>query len=96
MKIGIIGAGNVGTAIGKLLTRRDHEVLLSFSKTTDDLANAARAVGGNVQTGSVAEAAAFGDVVVLSCWEWEAESECLFSASPPDAAAKRVVSSRAT
>jgi 8-hydroxy-5-deazaflavin:NADPH oxidoreductase len=66
MKIGIIGAGNVGTAIGKLLTRRDHEVLLSFSKTTDDLANAARAVGGNVQTGSVAEAAALGDVVVLS------------------------------
>jgi len=66
MKIGIIGAGNVGTAIGKLLTAKGHRVFVSFAKTPDEIAKAAAAIGGTAQSGSVADAVAFGDVVVLA------------------------------
>lgn len=66
MKIGIIGAGNVGTAVGKLLAGKGHDVFLSFSKTAEDLRKAAGAVSGSAQSGAVADAVAFADAVVLA------------------------------
>lgn len=66
MRIGIIGAGNIGTGIGKRLTARGHEVVVSFSKSQAALDQAAAAIGGGARAGSVAEAAGRGEVVVLA------------------------------
>jgi 8-hydroxy-5-deazaflavin:NADPH oxidoreductase len=63
MKIGIIGAGNVGTGLTKHLVPAGHEVMLSFSKDLAQLRSAAEALGA--RAGTVAEAVAFADVVVL-------------------------------
>ena len=41
MNIGIIGAGNIGTGIGKRLAAKGHTVLLSFSRSPDKLEQAA-------------------------------------------------------
>lgn len=63
MKIGIIGAGNVGTGLTKYLVPAGHQVMLSFSKDIAQLRAAAQALGASA--GTVAEAVAFADVVVL-------------------------------
>lgn len=64
MKIGIIGAGFVGRAIGKLAVGAGHEVMLSNSRGPQTLFSLRYAVGCEV--GTVEEAAAFGDVVVVA------------------------------
>lgn len=64
MKIGIIGTGNVGTALAKRLGAAGHEVMLSYSRDPAKLAAASKAFGA--LQGSVSEAATFGDVVVLA------------------------------
>jgi 8-hydroxy-5-deazaflavin:NADPH oxidoreductase len=66
MKIGIIGAGNMGTGLGKYWARNKHELMLSYSRDENKLREAAASVGKSVRTGSAAEAAAFGDVVLLA------------------------------
>jgi predicted dinucleotide-binding enzyme len=66
MKIGIIGAGNIGTGIGKHLAAKGHEIVVSFSKTPEALEKAAVAIGGGAAAGSVEQAVAHGDVVVLA------------------------------
>lgn len=64
MKIGIIGAGNVATGLAKLLVPKGHEIMLSFSRDTDKLAQMARAFA--TSAGSVAEAVAFGEVLAIA------------------------------
>lgn len=64
MKIGIIGAGFVGRAIGKLAVRAGHQVMLSNSRGPQTLFSLSHALGCAV--GTVEEAAAFGDVVVVA------------------------------
>ena len=64
MQIGIVGAGRIGGNAGRLLARAGHEVLLSFSRDPAQLADRAAEIGA--RAGSPAEAAAFGEVVVLS------------------------------
>ena len=64
MKIGIIGAGFVGRAIGKLAVGAGHQVMLSNSRGPQTLFSLRYAVGCEV--GTVEEAAAFGDVVVVA------------------------------
>ncbi|MCM5557712.1 NADPH-dependent F420 reductase [Pleomorphomonas sp. JP5] len=64
MKIGIIGAGFVGRAIGKLAVQAGHQVMLSNSRGAETLFSLPHAVGGEV--GTVAEAVAFGDIVVVA------------------------------
>ena len=66
MKIGIIGAGNIATGIGKHLAAKGHEIVVSFSKTPEALENAAVVIGGGAMAGSVEQAVAHGDVVVLA------------------------------
>jgi 8-hydroxy-5-deazaflavin:NADPH oxidoreductase len=63
MKIGIIGAGQVGTGLTKYLVPAGHEVMLSFSKDPVALGTTAEALGASA--GTVADAVAFADVVVL-------------------------------
>ena len=66
MNIGIIGAGNIGTGIGKRLAAKGHQILVSFARTQDKLEAAAQAIGGGARHGSPAEAARFGDVVIVA------------------------------
>jgi 8-hydroxy-5-deazaflavin:NADPH oxidoreductase len=63
MKIGVIGAGKVGTGLTKYLVPAGHDVMLSFSKDIAALSDTARQFGASA--GTVAEAVAFADVVVL-------------------------------
>lgn len=64
-KIGIIGSGNVGSAIGASWVRAGHEVMFSSLHIEQDKALAAK-LGGGARAGTPREAAAFGDVVMVS------------------------------
>jgi len=65
MKIGIIGSGNVGGAIGASWVRAGHEVMFSSLNIEHDKELAAR-LGGGARAGTPREAAAFGEVVMVS------------------------------
>ena len=65
MKIGIIGSGDVGTAIGAVWVKAGHEVMFSSRHIEEDEALAAR-LGAGARAGTPREAAAFGDVVMVS------------------------------
>ncbi len=64
MKIGFIGSGNIGGAIGELLARAGHEVLFS-SRNPDGLKPLVARVGPRARAGTPKEAIAFADVVFL-------------------------------
>ncbi len=66
MRIGIIGSGRIGGNLGRLLADAGHEVLFSFSRDPAKLQALAAAAGAAARAGSPGEAAAFGEVVVLS------------------------------
>jgi 8-hydroxy-5-deazaflavin:NADPH oxidoreductase len=64
MKIGFIGSGNIGGAIGELLAKAGHEVLFS-SRNPDNLKPLVARVGPRARAGTPKEAIAFGEVVFL-------------------------------
>ncbi len=64
-KIGIIGAGHVGGTLGTLWAKAGDEVLFA-SRHPDELKDLAAKAGPNAKTGTPAEAAAFGDVVLIA------------------------------
>lgn len=64
MKIGIIGAGFVGRAVGKLAVKAGHEVMLSNSRGPQTLFSTGYGIGARV--GTTEEAIAFGDVVLVA------------------------------
>jgi 8-hydroxy-5-deazaflavin:NADPH oxidoreductase len=64
MKIGFIGSGNIGGAIGELLAKAGHEVLFS-SRNPDNLKPLVARVGPRARAGTPKEAIAFGDVVFI-------------------------------
>jgi predicted dinucleotide-binding enzyme len=64
MKIGFIGAGNIGGAIGELLAKAGHEVFFS-SRNPGELKDLVARIGSRARAGSVNEAIAFGDVVFI-------------------------------
>src|SRR5436190_2490865 len=64
MKIGFIGSGNIGGAIGELLAKAGHEVLFS-SRNPESLTPLVARVGSRARAGTPEEAIAFGDVVFL-------------------------------
>lgn len=65
VKIGIIGSGNVGSAIGSVWVRAGHQVMFSSRHIEHDRQLAAR-LGTNASAGTPEEAAAFGEVVMIS------------------------------
>ena len=65
MKIGIVGSGNVGSALGGVWVKAGHEVMFSSRSLDNDKALAAK-LGPNARAGTPREAAAFGDVVMVS------------------------------
>ena len=64
-KIGIVGSGRVGGAIGAVWVKAGHEVMFSSRDIEHDRALAAR-LGAGARAGTPREAAAFGDVVMIS------------------------------
>ena len=79
MRIGVIGAGRIGATVGRLWAAAGHEPLFSFSRDPARLEAAARSAGKNARTGTPAEAAAFGDVVLLAP-PWSAVEHALAAA----------------
>lgn len=67
MKIGILGAGNVGVNLGKGWVKHGHEVMFSSREPYSDKMKALTAeVGSNTSAGTIAETVAFGEVVVIA------------------------------
>ena len=83
MKIGIIGAGNIGSGLGKLFAKNGHEVMFSFSRDPHKLEQVVIQAGPNARSGTAAQAARFGDVVVLAVG-WGAVKESLQAAGSLD------------
>jgi 8-hydroxy-5-deazaflavin:NADPH oxidoreductase len=66
MRIGIIGAGNIGHALAVRFAAAGHQVMLSNSRGPDTLADLVASIQGDVRAGTVAEAARFGEVVAVA------------------------------
>jgi len=65
LKIGIIGTGKIGGALARHWVNAGHEVLMS-SRHPEELAGLAAELGPRAHAGTPAEAAAFGEVVLVS------------------------------
>lgn len=65
IKIGIIGTGNIGSALARHWGAAGHQLLIS-SRHPERLRALAREIGPNVKVGTPREAAAFGEVVLIS------------------------------
>jgi 8-hydroxy-5-deazaflavin:NADPH oxidoreductase len=66
MRIGIIGAGNIGHALAVRFAAAGHQVMLSNSRGPDTLAAVVASIQGDVRAGTVPEAARFGEVVAVA------------------------------
>ena len=69
MKIGIIGAGAIGTTLAKHLTGAGYEVVISNSRGADTLKEKVKQIGGNIITGSAHEVAEAEVVFLAVRWE---------------------------
>jgi 8-hydroxy-5-deazaflavin:NADPH oxidoreductase len=65
VKIGIIGTGNMGTALGRGLAGTGHQVMFG-SRDPDKARTVAASIGGSALSGDFDAAAAFGEVVVYT------------------------------
>ncbi len=74
MKIGIIGSGNIGGTAARLLAAAGHEVALSHRGGPESLREQVAQLGDKACAMTVAEAAAFGDVVLLAL-PWRARED---------------------
>lgn len=80
MEIGILGAGNVGGALGGAWARKGHDVFFGVprpkeAKTQELL----KSIGANSRAGTVSEAATASDVIVLAT-PWPATEEAIETA----------------
>ena len=67
MRIGILGAGNVGTTLGRGWETRGHEVVYGLRNVGEErLARLRAAAGEGARAASVEEAAAFAQVLLLA------------------------------
>ncbi len=65
IKIGVIGSGNVGSNLGRVLANAGHQVMFSSRNLEHDKRLAA-GIGANARAGTPAEAVAFGDVLIFA------------------------------
>jgi len=66
MKIGIIGAGNIGSNAARLFVNAGHEVVISNSRGPETLDDLVENLGDNASAGTVGRARDFGDIVFIS------------------------------
>lgn len=65
LKIGIIGTGRIGSALARRWARAGHDILIS-SRHPEQLQALASELGANVRVGTPQQAAAFGNVILVS------------------------------
>jgi len=65
MKIGVIGSGRIGSTIGGLWVKAGHEVMFS-DRDPEQVKRAIADLGPRARAGSVQEAVAFGDAVLIA------------------------------
>jgi predicted dinucleotide-binding enzyme len=65
MKIGVIGSGRIGSTLGGLWVKAGHEVMFS-DRDAETAKRVAGELGPRARTGSVEEAVAFGDAVLIA------------------------------
>ena len=65
MKIGVIGSGRIGSTLGGLWVKAGHEVMFS-DRDPEQVKRAMDGLGSRARAGSVAEAVAFGDAVLIA------------------------------
>jgi predicted dinucleotide-binding enzyme len=80
VKLAIIGAGNVGGTLGTAWTQRaGHEIFFGVTDPKSDKTLAlVRALGGKAQAGTAAQAARFGEIIVLTT-PWQAAEAAIHS-----------------
>ena len=83
MRIGIVGAGRIGGNCAAQFAEGGHEVKLSFSRDPSRLEALAAEIGERASVGTPAEAAEFGEVVVLSA-PWDLIDEAIEQAGSLD------------
>ncbi len=66
MKIGIIGSGNMGSALGTIWAKHGHQVTFSYSRDPAKLEAIAAAAGTNARVGTPQEAVESSDVLMLT------------------------------
>lgn len=80
MKIGILGAGNVGGALGSVWARKGHEVFFGVPRPQDTKTQEfLKTIGAKGRAGSVAEACAPSEVIVLAT-PWPAAQDAIRAA----------------
>jgi len=91
MKVGIIGTGVVGNAIGTKLGQLGHEVKMgSRTANNEKAATWVKTAGGKASQGTFAEAAAFGEIV-FNCTKGEIAIDALKMAGADNMAGKVLV-----
>ena len=66
MKIGIVGAGDIGANLAKLFVGTGHEIAIANSRGPETLENLVAGLGENARAVNVEEAAKFGEIVIVS------------------------------
>ncbi len=66
MKIGIIGAGNIGGNAAKLFAKAGHEIAIANSRGPKTLTELIAEIGGNAKAATVEDAVRFGHIVFVS------------------------------
>lgn len=64
--IGLIGAGHIGSQVARLAIKHGHDVVISNSRGPETLADLVAELGARARAATPAEAAAAGDIVVVS------------------------------
>lgn len=75
MRIGILGTGHMGTALGRLWAQSGHELFFG-SRTPSKGASVGQQIGENAAGGSIPDAVQFGQVVLLAV-PWPAMPDIL-------------------
>lgn len=66
MNIGIIGSGNMGSALGTLWAKKGHQVTFSYSRDPAKLEAIAATAGANALVGTPKQAAESSDVILMA------------------------------
>ena len=91
MKVGILGTGEVGRALGAGFLKYGHEVLMGAREAGNEKAKAwAASAGPKAKAGTFADAVKFGDVIVLATL-WTGTENALKLAGAPKGFAGKIV-----
>src|SRR6185503_6202609 len=66
MNIGIIGAGQMGTGLGRLWAEHGHHVMFSYSRRPEKLEKLVREIGSHARSGTPSKAVDFANVLLLA------------------------------